>query len=349
MPQNPVDPTEMQAPAKSISVVANYAIGRGVPVGAIEEELGISYLDLLGEVSNLPIKCINGIWRVIDQHSQSTEPGVIEMAKQMPLTFFTKLVGGIDYAQTVREAFQFFARNSDVLAEGLHFQLDESMNHACLSLGHPSDSVLAGHANQATIGLLWRMLCSWAEQVVIPQSLHFMHGWSGPVASYNDFFKTDIMFDQPKEHSTLTFDREILDIPVKTANSFYFAVAVAEANERAQYIANPAQDLSFQRVRDAIADNAAEGVFSVNAAAVRANMSERTAQRYAARHGASLQDLVQSERAKIARERLTCNPETPLSDLALDMGYSDERAFRRAFRQWTGLSPRQFKALAKGG
>lgn len=43
-------------------------------------------------------------------------------------------------------------------------------------------------------------------------------------------------------------------------------------------------------------------------------------------------------------EHLLCDPGVPLNAVARRLGYTDERAFRRAFRAWTGKSPSQFRA-----
>jgi AraC-like DNA-binding protein len=39
----------------------------------------------------------------------------------------------------------------------------------------------------------------------------------------------------------------------------------------------------------------------------------------------------------------------PATEVALSLGYSELSAFSRAFRQWTGLSPRDFVRDAERG
>ena len=40
------------------------------------------------------------------------------------------------------------------------------------------------------------------------------------------------------------------------------------------------------------------------------------------------------------------DPAIPLTEVALELGYSDSANFTRAFRRWTGLPPRRYRQVA---
>ena len=71
-------------------------------------------------------------------------------------------------------------------------------------------------------------------------------------------------------------------------------------------------------------------------------MSVRTAQRVAAEHGMTLQDLIDKVREQRAVELLQ-DSRNNIGSIAFLLGYSDERAFRRAFQRWTGRTPSDFR------
>ena len=78
-------------------------------------------------------------------------------------------------------------------------------------------------------------------------------------------------------------------------------------------------------------------------------MSLRSAQRLAAGEGFSLQQLIDGVRLESA----TClldDPSLRMDAIAFTLGYSDDRAFRRAFKRMTGMSPSEYRAKpdAKG-
>src|SRR6185295_15948246 len=74
----------------------------------------------------------------------------------------------------------------------------------------------------------------------------------------------------------------------------------------------------------------------------RIGMNMRTLQRHLARAGTSCHELVAHRRLGTAMHLLR-DTEAKIVDIALDLGYSDHAHFTRAFRKWTGRSPREFR------
>ncbi|MEL7049043.1 MAG: helix-turn-helix domain-containing protein, partial [Pseudomonadota bacterium] len=61
-----------------------------------------------------------------------------------------------------------------------------------------------------------------------------------------------------------------------------------------------------------------------------------------AEHGHTLQSLIEDIREQRAREFLS-DLRIDVNSIALLLGYSDDRAFRRAFLRWTGQTPSDFR------
>jgi AraC-like DNA-binding protein len=51
--------------------------------------------------------------------------------------------------------------------------------------------------------------------------------------------------------------------------------------------------------------------------------------------------------ARIALERLIVDPDLPLLDMALLLGFAEQSAFSRAFRRWFGAPPREYRAALR--
>ncbi|AOE83043.1 AraC family transcriptional regulator [Pseudomonas sp. TCU-HL1] len=68
------------------------------------------------------------------------------------------------------------------------------------------------------------------------------------------------------------------------------------------------------------------------------NMSSRTLRRRLTEHAMTFDALLEQVRRARAMSLLS-NPEMPIERIAEELGYSDVRGFRRAFKRWTGLSP----------
>src|SRR5262249_16879752 len=88
-------------------------------------------------------------------------------------------------------------------------------------------------------------------------------------------------------------------------------------------------------------------LLSVNHVAEAVGLSTRTLQRRLHEEGTSLARLIAQVRLDFAR-RLLRDPERPIRDVAIDLGYSDPAHFTRAFHTWTGLTPREYRSLGVG-
>jgi len=75
------------------------------------------------------------------------------------------------------------------------------------------------------------------------------------------------------------------------------------------------------------------------------NLSVRTLHRQLEDEGVSLQALKDAVRREQAIERL-CRTALPIKQIALAIGFASEKTFARAFRQWTGESPSEYRRKA---
>ncbi len=80
--------------------------------------------------------------------------------------------------------------------------------------------------------------------------------------------------------------------------------------------------------------------------AERLHLSERTLHRQLQQEGASLQQLKNEVRLSQAT-RLLRHGERPIKQVALTVGFINEKSFIRAFRGWTGLAPAQWRAQSR--
>lgn len=72
------------------------------------------------------------------------------------------------------------------------------------------------------------------------------------------------------------------------------------------------------------------------------NMSARTLQRRLTDNGLKFNDLLNQAKFKHAKEKLR-DSQTPITEIAESLGYSDAAHFTRAFHRWSGVSPSVFR------
>lgn len=98
-----------------------------------------------------------------------------------------------------------------------------------------------------------------------------------------------------------------------------------------------------ESLEEAVVALLANGCPSVHDLAEISHLSPRTLQRRLAEEGASLRQIIDHARFRLAVDYLgDCN--ATITDIAMELGYSDSTAFTRAFHRMTGVSPSQFRA-----
>jgi AraC-like DNA-binding protein len=85
------------------------------------------------------------------------------------------------------------------------------------------------------------------------------------------------------------------------------------------------------------------GTCDVAHCAEKLGLSVRSLQGRLLARGASFSDIVEARRAQLARIYLR-QTRMPLDEIAERLGYAEQTSFGRAFRRWTGMTPRRFRS-----
>ncbi len=151
-----------------------------------------------------------------------------------------------------------------------------------------------------------------------------------------------IVFDRPA--TAITFPRALLGAPVAPHG------LDAEPCEGAMetWRASAPADETVAAVTQVLHTLLRTGRPSVPATAALLGMSARTLQRRLDAGGVSHHGLV--ERARFAAaSALLERTARPIMEVAFELGYSDHAHFTRAFRRWSGCSPRDFRLKVRAG
>lgn len=101
------------------------------------------------------------------------------------------------------------------------------------------------------------------------------------------------------------------------------------------------------RARRLIAQRLGDGELELSHVASALHVSPRTFQRKLQEHGESFTQLVDGVRKEMA-ERYLEDASLSLTDIAFLLGYSEQSAFARAYKRWTGHAPARTRQAAAG-
>lgn len=163
---------------------------------------------------------------------------------------------------------------------------------------------------------------------------------------YEDFFGGHVLFNSPV--TRLVFDHAYLALPLRKSDPALLALLDRQAEQLLQQVA--ALPAAVDAWRKTLVPLIREGQTSLAALAKAHHTSPRSLQRRLSEQGTSFQALLDDTRRHLAEKHLM-DAKLDLAEIALLLGYSEQSAFTRAFRSWTGLAPaqwrrQQFKVMA---
>ena len=144
-------------------------------------------------------------------------------------------------------------------------------------------------------------------------------------------------------HTSLVFDASALDVPLTGASR-----ELAEQNEQivVGYLAKLDRSDIRTRVRALLIQQLPSGSVTKESIAKKLRMSARTLQLKLARSNTTFHDVVNQTRLALALGYID-NSAMSITEIAYLLGFSDTSNFSRAFRRWTGHSPRHYVARSR--
>lgn len=152
-------------------------------------------------------------------------------------------------------------------------------------------------------------------------------------APYRTFFASPVRFAQAC--TRLVLPLASLQWPLRQADPALLALLDAQAEGFLRE--HPGEGLRGD-CQQALIPLLREGHADLERLALRLHRSPRTLQRHLAREGLSFRQLLDDTRRQLASGYLR-DPRLPLAEVAALLGYSEQSAFSRAFRQWHGDTP----------
>ena len=323
--------------------VTALALSRGLSTADVEAITGVPCFELLKPDSRPPEDMMPNICAALAEKFPG-EPFALEMAQAAPFSYFGGLADGAQFADDLRTAIKLFVDNSSVIADQLEISFREDSIGARLISIHPMDHIDSGRSHEIGLGLVARLFSEFLGVDDCLERVTFKHEPNCDVAHYVEHFGVPVDFNAPD--MAIFFNPEKLRTKIKYANVDLFNYVRTHLSGIQKRIAVSRESKQLALLRKAAAENALGGVFSTAAVAAAANMSMRSAQRLTSENGTSVQELIENFREHRAKELLR-EDSNSISAISFLLGYSDERAFRRAFLRWTRQSPSEFRSTQK--
>lgn len=194
-------------------------------------------------------------------------------------------------------------------------------------------------SNEATFSATVTVLQLITEKEFFPVEVSFRHPCHRDTKVYERRFQCPVHFSRP--HNYIAF--KTADLTTRTAKADLSINTFL--NERIEEEASGIEVNSNKLVADIkslIIDALPSGIPGIDQVSEHIGMSSRTLTRRLSESGVSFRELVSSTQREISVNLLQESTYS-IGEIAFQTGFSEQSAFNRAFKRWTGQSPIAFR------
>jgi AraC-like DNA-binding protein len=244
-------------------------------------------------------------------------------------------------SENLKEAFERAARYTALANEGVVQEFISGKHHG-MSLRYVGVSRhLDRHQIEFWMAAIVRVCRKLSGHRIVPRSVRFIHVRRGSCDRFHGLFGDDVKFGAGVDE--ITFAPNLDQIPVTGADQFLNTLLVGYCDEA--LAGRPGKVSSFQSsVENAIVPLLPHGHAEVDEVARRLGVSRRTLARRLSFEGLSFSKLLEDLKLHLAKCYLA-DRDLSISQIAWLLGYQEIGAFSRAFKRWTGMTPRDARSM----
>lgn len=200
----------------------------------------------------------------------------------------------------------------------------------------PAEASTGALADTVAIAAMLTFLRRLVAEPPVPAAVHFAFPQPSAADSqvYQTFFACPVHFASP----VTAVDLVLADLQKSLPHSDATVLGLLDKQAQAMVLAMPDGDHFDRALQQAMVRLMPEGEVGLNRVAAELHLSVRTLQRRLEVRQSSWQALLDRTREQLAGHYLL-DPALTLSDIALLLGFSEQSAFNRAYRRWTGTTP----------
>ena len=300
------------------------------------KKAGIKSELLLNPNARISINSVDKLWE--------QAAGVIDdpcFAIDMAEFWHPSQMGALGYAwlasSTLRRAFKRAVRYIHVVTEDLNLDVADTPAGLKISVDLEDSIFTLPQHHDLVLTILMHMCRFNFSEDLIATDIKLAHAEPECSKKITDYFRSDVQFDA--EQTSLTIARADADRVLPSGNK---QIALMHDEMLMRYLVEIKKGDIVQQVQSIILENLPDGQVTDRLVASELNLSERSMQRRLKEHQTTFRFLLDGVREMVAKQYIE-NPMNRMSDIAFLLGFSEQSAFSRAFKKWTGKSPVEYR------
>lgn len=242
-------------------------------------------------------------------------------------------------APTLRSSYNRAERYAQVLTSVSTYELEPAQGGAFINLHRSGYRGLGMRlSNEATIASIFSISQEVSTEIIRPTAVLFKHAPPDSTQAHDVYFQCPVHFGATRDalfikNANLQAPNKLGDNSISKFFESHLDTEVSMLNKGASF---------DQKVLRFLRHNLSEGIPLLSDIANHFGMSGRTLQRRLSELGYSYRTIVDQSRCQLA-EQLLLETEYALIEIAYMTGFSEQSAFTRAFKRWSGQTPLNFR------
>jgi len=240
--------------------------------------------------------------------------------------------------KTLREAFEKSGRYSRIIGNLIEARAELKFNKVkAIFFTPPHAPKMSRHCFEATFSSSVRMMRSLTGVDINPLEVTFIYPEPESRSEYERIFKCPVRFGQKDNSFTLAMS--VVNTPILMANPGLLEYFEKYAQD---FLAEMERNNEHTRaVTKIILSRLDDEALSIDRVAKEMAVSVRTLQKRLEEEGVVFSDLYKDIRRRLAQKYL-CENYT-VEQITYLLGFSEPSVFRKAFKKWSGVTPREFR------
>lgn len=324
--------------APATSLLWKYLDSQNIDPKPIYKKAGIDPALLCNPNARIDVESVQSIW-------QQAEKVIVDPCFTVDMAEFwhPSMLGALGYAwlasSTLRRALNRIVRYIHVVNESLAFELCDTPAGLRMSANFNASVYNMPQHHDLVLTILMHMCRFNFGQELKATEIKLARPELVCAKKLEQYFGTEVQFDAEK--TSITIARADADMELCSANK---QIALMHDEVLMKYLVTIKKGDIVQQVKTIILENLPDGQVTDKLVASELNLSERSMQRRLKEHKTTFRFLLDGVREMVAKQYIE-NPRNRMSDIAFLIGFSEQSAFSRAFKKWTGKSPVEYRKL----
>jgi AraC-like DNA-binding protein len=240
--------------------------------------------------------------------------------------------------KTLGEAFGKFAKYSNIIGNLIYGDVHMGPDSVTIFLAIPQHApIISRHCYEGYFSSMICLARTLSGKNVNPIEVGFAFQEPECLDEYNKIFGSPVLFRQNQNY--IIMDIKVAEIPVLLPNENLLQYFENYAKEFLTEV-DAVHNVTY-KVKKRILSHMDNEKLSIKIIAKELSMSVRTLQIYLKREGTEFSRLLKETREQLATKYLREN--YTVEDIAYLLGFSDSCAFRKAFKKWVGVTPKEYR------